>query len=189
MSMEERRIKIAKKELEDERAQWLIVIEQAKDLMSQLEAAPKTMREFVQEVADTIELRVKSEEVLETVRFFALQAIHRFQVVPTLEEAITCYANLLHFIGDLIPPDMYVKHMTKLKNITENEYGMIWKEQIQLGRRVGVSRIVMQDVFTNFYELVRYLLRLRFLTADDAEQTFVSFAQAEEVAKQRAGKK
>lgn len=179
MSLESEKIKREREELEIEKKQWIGLLERTKDNLAQLEAAPKTFREFLQSIADTAELRIKAEEVLETMRFFVFNAIHRFQVVPTVEEAINAYANLLFFSQDLIPPGMFVKHASRLERIS-GHYATIWKEPIAIGRGIRVSRIAMSDVYGYFYEIVHYLLRLRFLTAEDAEKTYVSFLESKE---------
>lgn len=194
MSTESEKIEEAREELEREREllerereQGELFLAQLKDQAEQLEALPKTIREYVQEISDSAELRVQVEEVLSTTRFFVFNAIHRFQVVPTLEEAITAYANLLFFSKKLIPPSMFVKHAARLDYITNKEYGKFWSEPIKWGKRIFVSRIVMSDIFRYFYDLVHYLLTLRFLTAEEAQKSYVSFVAASETALKEHG--
>ena len=178
MSTEANDIEEARTRPEREREQWQQLLEDAKKQVDYLEAAPHTIRDFVQNIADTQELRIKVEEVLSTIRFFTFQAIHRFQVVHTLEEAINTYANLFFMVKDLIPENMFVSHAAKLKWITEQHYGRIWKELIQYGKKLHVSRIVFSDLYPFFYEIVHYLLRLRFLPVEEAEKTLVSFQES-----------
>lgn len=180
MSTEANDAEEARTQSDREREQWLKMLEDFKNQIAYLEAAPRTIREFVQNIADTQELRVQVEEVLSTIRFLAFQAIHRFQVVHSLEEAINAYANLFFIVKDLIPEKMFVHHAAKLDWITQKHYGKIWKIPIQRGKGINISRINMPDIYHLFYDVVGYLLRLRFLPVEEAEKTLVSFQESVE---------
>lgn len=171
-------IEEARARLKREREQWLKLVEDARNQVAYLEAAPRTIREFVQNIADTNELRIRTEEVLSTIRFYAFQAIQRFQVVRSLEDAINAYASLVFGVKDLLPEDMFVHHTTELKRLTDKHYGELWKDAIRQGRGLKISRIVMFDVYPLFYDVFWYLVRLRFLPVKEAEKTLVSFQEA-----------
>jgi len=178
MSTEAERIEEARAQLAEEQKQWLNVFEDLTRQVAYLEAAPRTIREFVQNIADTKELRIQVEEILSTIRFFAFQEIHRFRAVHTLEEAINAYANFVFGVKDLLPEDMFIRHSTKIEHIANKQYGKIWEIPIQHGKGLKISRITMPDIYPLFYEVFWYLLRLRFLPAEEAKKTLVSFQEA-----------
>lgn len=161
-----------RQELEDLRQQLIAETER-------FDAAKKSVREWIDEIASNKPLKLHVKGVHATIKFFALEAIHDFQKNPTYEGALNSYAQLTHLVSKVLPPQMYHEHLGHITSQKEY-YESYWAPLIKAGKKINASRILSDELYLYFYDVFHFLLSIEFITAEEARKAYDSFVASQE---------